>query len=88
MNVPIPVPDAYYSLGGWKNSLFDQGTLWPPGDRPPLQGRPHTPARPGDIEGRPRVPADSLIRLLATAVVAGAVLASSAAGGAWPGGPR
>jgi len=22
INVPIPVPMAYYSFGGWKNSLF------------------------------------------------------------------
>jgi malonate-semialdehyde dehydrogenase (acetylating)/methylmalonate-semialdehyde dehydrogenase len=22
VNVPIPVPMAYYSFGGWKNSLF------------------------------------------------------------------
>jgi malonate-semialdehyde dehydrogenase (acetylating)/methylmalonate-semialdehyde dehydrogenase len=22
INVPIPVPVAYYSFGGWKNSLF------------------------------------------------------------------
>ncbi|PWJ45159.1 hypothetical protein SAMN06264364_1581, partial [Quadrisphaera granulorum] len=22
INVPVPVPMAYYSFGGWKNSLF------------------------------------------------------------------
>ena len=24
INVPIPVPMAYYSFGGWKDSLFGQ----------------------------------------------------------------
>ena len=26
INVPIPVPMAYYSFGGWKDSLFGQST--------------------------------------------------------------
>ena len=24
VNVPVPVPMAYYSFGGWKNSLFGE----------------------------------------------------------------
>src|SRR5260221_7713644 len=32
INVPIPVPVAYYSFGGWKNSLFgDRPIYWPEG---------------------------------------------------------
>jgi malonate-semialdehyde dehydrogenase (acetylating)/methylmalonate-semialdehyde dehydrogenase len=27
VNVPIPVPMAYYSFGGWKDSLFGQSRI-------------------------------------------------------------
>jgi malonate-semialdehyde dehydrogenase (acetylating)/methylmalonate-semialdehyde dehydrogenase len=27
INVPIPVPVAYYSFGGWKDSLFGQSRI-------------------------------------------------------------
>jgi malonate-semialdehyde dehydrogenase (acetylating)/methylmalonate-semialdehyde dehydrogenase len=27
INVPIPVPMAYYSFGGWKDSLFGQSRI-------------------------------------------------------------
>jgi malonate-semialdehyde dehydrogenase (acetylating)/methylmalonate-semialdehyde dehydrogenase len=30
INVPIPVPVAYYSFGGWKNSLFGDRHLYGP----------------------------------------------------------
>jgi malonate-semialdehyde dehydrogenase (acetylating)/methylmalonate-semialdehyde dehydrogenase len=31
MNVPIPVPVAYYSFGGWKASLFGDTHMYGPG---------------------------------------------------------
>jgi malonate-semialdehyde dehydrogenase (acetylating) / methylmalonate-semialdehyde dehydrogenase len=30
VNVPIPVPVAYYSFGGWKNSLFGDNHMYGP----------------------------------------------------------
>ena len=30
INVPIPVPVAYYSFGGWKNSLFGDVHMYGP----------------------------------------------------------
>ena len=30
INVPIPVPVAYYSFGGWKNSLFGDLHMYGP----------------------------------------------------------
>ena len=42
INVPIPVPMAYYSFGGWKDSLFGQSHIHGPGGRRllhPGQGR-------------------------------------------------
>ncbi len=30
INVPIPVPVAYYSFGGWKNSLFGDSNMYGP----------------------------------------------------------
>jgi malonate-semialdehyde dehydrogenase (acetylating)/methylmalonate-semialdehyde dehydrogenase len=30
VNVPIPVPVAYYSFGGWKNSLFGDRHIYGP----------------------------------------------------------
>ena len=30
INVPIPVPVAYYSFGGWKNSLFGDSHAYGP----------------------------------------------------------
>ncbi len=30
INVPIPVPMAYYSFGGWKDSLFGQSHIHGP----------------------------------------------------------
>ena len=65
INVPIPVPVAYYSFGGWKASLFgDRAHLRAGGDRllHARQGRHEPLARPGDQQGRPRLPADSLAR--------------------------
>lgn len=63
INVPIPVPMAYYSFGGWKNSLF--------GDSPrarhrrrallhPHQGRHHPLARPQPRRPESRFPAEPL----------------------------
>src|SRR2546427_10571938 len=31
INVPIPVPVAYYSFGGWKNRLFGDTHIYGPG---------------------------------------------------------
>ena len=64
VNVPIPVPVAYYSFGGWKNSLFGDLHIYGPGGDPVLharEGRHLALARPGDLEGRPGLPADSVI---------------------------
>ncbi len=63
VNVPIPVPVAYYSFGGWKASLFgDRHIYGPEGDRllHARQGGHVALARPGDLEGRPGLPADAL----------------------------
>ena len=30
MNVPVPVPMAYYSSGGWKDSLFGESHIHGP----------------------------------------------------------
>ena len=39
VNVPIPVPVAYYSFGGWKNSLFGDLHIYGPGGDPVLHAR-------------------------------------------------
>ena len=54
INVPIPVPVAYYSFGGWKAiALRRPPHLRPRGDRllHPREGRDLALARPGDLEG-------------------------------------
>ena len=33
INVPIPVPVAYHSFGGWKRSLFGDHSIYGPGGR-------------------------------------------------------
>ena len=63
INVPIPVPMAYYSFGGWKESLFGDTHMY--GARGhqllhPRQGRHLALARPRDLDRRPRLPADPL----------------------------
>ena len=48
INVPIPVPMAFHSFGGWKASLFgdhhvhgpERALLYPAEDRSPAAGRP------------------------------------------------
>ena len=65
INVPIPVPVAYYSFGGWKASLFgDLHMYGPEGIHFYTRGKVVTVAlaRPGDVEGRPRLPAHPLGR--------------------------
>ena len=67
INVPIPVPVAYYSFGGWKSSpLRRPPHLRARGDRllHAHEGRHLALARPGHLEGRPRLPADALSALL------------------------
>ena len=61
INVPIPVPVAYYSFGGWKNSLFGDSKAYGAhgvhfftrreGDHLPL-------ARPVARRHQPRLPAN------------------------------
>jgi len=62
INVPIPVPVAYYSFGGWKNSLFGDRHIYGPRDRllHADEGGHEPLARPGDEQGRPRLPADAV----------------------------
>ena len=63
INVPIPVPVAYYSFGGWKASLFGDRHIYGPEGidfYTRHEGRDLALARPGDLEGRPRIPADAL----------------------------
>ena len=51
INVPIPVPVAYHSFGGWKASLFGDSHIYGPEGDPLLharQGRHEPLARPGD----------------------------------------
>ncbi len=64
INVPVPVPMAYYSFGGWKNSLFGDthahGTegvalLHPRQGRSPPAGSTRKPRR-----HQPRLPAERL----------------------------
>ena len=63
INVPIPVPVAYYSFGGWKNSLFGDRHIYGPGGDRLLHADEggHEPlAGSGDEQGRPRLPADAV----------------------------
>ena len=69
VNVPIPVPVAYYSFGGWKSSLFGDTAIYGPAGHRLLhahEGR-HVPlARPVDVRRRPRLPPHPLSRERAT----------------------
>ena len=63
INVPVPVPMAYYSFGGWKNSLF--GDTHAHGDEGrallhPRQGDHLTLAGPEPRRPQPRLPAERL----------------------------
>ena len=61
INVPIPVPVAYYSFGGWKASLFgDRHMYGPEGIKFYTRGKVVTSALAGsgDEQGRPGLPAD------------------------------
>ena len=65
INVPIPVPVAYYSFGGWNASLFGDSHIYGPEGihfYTRGQGRHEPLARPGHEQGRPRLPADALGR--------------------------
>ena len=59
VNVPIPVPVAYYSFGGWKASLFgDLHMYGPEGIQFYTRAKVVTSRwpDPGDLEGRPGLP--------------------------------
>ena len=63
INVPIPVPVAYYSFGGWKNSLFgDLHMYGPEGVQFYTRAKIVTVALAGSghQQDRPRVPAHAL----------------------------
>ena len=65
INVPIPVPVAYYSFGGWKQSLFGDRHIYGPEGIDFYtrdEGRHLALARSGDVEGRPGLPADAVAR--------------------------
>jgi malonate-semialdehyde dehydrogenase (acetylating)/methylmalonate-semialdehyde dehydrogenase len=53
INVPIPVPIASYSFGGWKNSLFGTRTSTAPRDSPSTRG-PRSSRRAGPNLPSPR----------------------------------
>ncbi len=59
VNVPVPVPVAYYSFGGWKSSLFgDLHMYGPEGIQFYTRSKVVTVAlaRPGDVHSGPRLP--------------------------------
>ena len=63
INVPIPVPMAYYSFGGWKASLFGDHPHLRPRRRALLhahQGRDVALARSASSRRRPGVPAEQM----------------------------
>ena len=63
INVPIPVPVAYYSFGGWKASLFGDSHIYgPEGINFYTRGKVVTSRwpDPATSQGRPRLPADAL----------------------------
>ena len=63
INVPIPVPVAYYSFGGWKASLFgDNHAYGPESINFYTRGKVVTSRWPDPAheQGRPRLPADPL----------------------------
>ena len=63
INVPIPVPVAYYSFGGWKASLFGDTHIYgPEGIHFYTRGKVVTTRwpDPATSQGRPRLPADPL----------------------------
>ena len=65
INVPIPVPVAYYSFGGWKASLFgDLHMYGPEGIQFYTRAKVVTSRwpDPGTSQGRPRLPAHPLSR--------------------------
>ena len=64
INVPIPVPVAYYSFGGWKASLFGDTHIYgPEGINFYTRGKVVTSRwpDPATSQGRPRLPADALM---------------------------
>ena len=65
INVPIPVPVAYYSFGGWKASLFGDTHMYgPEGINFYTRGKVVTSRwpDPATSHGRPRLPAHPLTR--------------------------
>ena len=65
INVPIPVPVAYYSFGGWKASLFgDLHMYGPEGIQFYTRAKVVTLALAGPrhLEGGPRLPSHPLRR--------------------------
>ena len=63
INVPIPVPMAYYSFGGWKSSLFGDAHVHGREGDPLLharQGGDEPLARPAPPRRQPRLPADEV----------------------------
>ena len=59
INVPIPVPVAYYSFGGWKASLFGDTHMYgPEGISFYTRGKVVTSRWPDPdrVPGRPRLP--------------------------------
>ena len=63
INVPIPVPVAYYSFGGWKSSLFGDLHMYGPEGIQFYTRAKIVTSRwpdPGTSQDRPRVPAHAL----------------------------
>jgi len=81
INVPIPVPVAYYSFGGWKNSLFGDRHIYGPEGIDFYTRSKVVTSRwpdPATSKVRPRLPADALAMRIVV-LGAGGVGSSAAA---------
>ena len=82
VGVPIEVPVAYYSFGGWKASLFgDRHIYGPEGSSSTRAARSSRHAGPTrHVEGGSRLPADPLALLRAPVLVGVTPVSSSGSG--------
>ncbi len=87
VNVPIPVPMAFYSFGGWKDSLFGDHHIHGPGGRALLHARQggHDALARGRVRRRqPPLPDLQLVRRAALLFILAAAAAPGSAQAATP----